>query len=404
MDTVDWNLFFLRDNPFTVVPPEDAEDVKWFGMPKLKHEIEQKLIEAKQSSATQFILNRGPYGGGKTHALRYYSLLSNWPRSKKSVREVHDVISVNMPKETGKIADDFYTDILEQIGMSKIRGTVTTALKEIEEEEALLRLKNITGSENLARAIFMLGKSHNSVKNKLFDSDVRAEQDILVDAYFLGGCTKPELRKLGLARNIDKAQDRFRILAGLFHCFIGLSPSRDAGKHNRLCLWIDEMEALVFFTTAQSRPFTQGVRDLIDRLPAFFTLILNFSLAEPLEFQTIEILMGKALLDRVTSDVIFKEMNMDEAIQYVTEMLEFWRTDDFKSQKFSPIYPFEEEALRYLIENAEKRTPRTINLRCGNVATYVLQNRRRTQTPGKIKVDLSVVKEYSRSELDQEVE
>jgi hypothetical protein len=194
------------------------------------------------------------------------------------------------------------------------------------------------------------------------------------------------------------------VLAGLFHCFIGLSPSRDAGKHNRLCLWIDEMEALVFFTTAQSRPFTQGVRDLIDRLPSFFTLILNFSLAEPLEFQTIEILMGKALLDRVTSDVIFKEMNMDEAIQYVIEMLEFWRTDDFKSQKYSPTYPFEEEALRYLIENAEKRTPRTINLRCGNVATYVLQNRRKTQTPGKIKIDLSVVKEYSRSELDQEIE
>jgi hypothetical protein len=122
------------------------------------------------------------------------------------------------------------------------------------------------------------------------------------------------------------------------------------------------------------------------------------------EFQTIEVLMGKALLDRVTSAIFFKEMKEDEAIQYVKEMLAFWRTDDFKSKKLSPLYPFEEDALRYLIRNAEKRTPRTINLRCENVAVLALQNRRKTQTAGKISIDLKLVKDNSARELDQAIE
>ena len=98
----------------------------------------------------------------------------------------------------------------------------------------------------------------------------------LLSAYFLDKCTTSELRKLNLNRNIEKTQDYFRVLAGVFQCFIGLSESTDVAEHNRFCLWIDEMENFVYFTPPQYRPFGQGLRELVDRLPLFLYTFHEF--------------------------------------------------------------------------------------------------------------------------------
>ena len=402
MSVLDWNLLLLRDNPFSISPPEEAEDVVWAGLPELKNQIEQKLIEARSSATTQVILNRGPLGGGKTHALRFYSLLDNWPPpgSGQRVRDVV-VIPVFTPKETGKADRDFYVDVLERLGMARIRQAVISALQEVGPQAGLVALQRITGSESLGRAIQMLGVDDGPAQGHLFKVGSRTERDLLLDAYFLDGCTKAELRKLGLARNIDKAQDRFRVLAGLLHCFIGLTPDRQATTHRRVCLWLDELEDLVYFTAAQYRPFTQGPRDLIDRLPSFFTLLLNFTLTTPQELDEIEIIMGKPLVDRLTDYVIFSEMTPEQSLQYVRELLAHWRTTPPESLDLSLLYPFKEDALRYLIENLDKRTPRSVNKRCHNAAMAALRQRV-TETPGEIWVDLDLVKFMARSELDQE--
>lgn len=401
MSALDWHLLLLRDNPFSISPPEEAEDVVWAGLPELKTQIEQKLIEARSSATTQVILNRGPLGGGKTHALRFYSLLDNWPPgSGQNVRDVV-VIPVLTPKETGKADKDFYIDVLERLGMAHIRQTVVSALQEVGPEAALAALRRITGSESLAQAIQMLGGDDGSAQGHLFKVGSRTERNLLLDAYFLDGCTKAELRKLGLARNIDKAQDRFRVLAGLLHCFIGLAPDRQVTTHSRVCLWLDELEDLVYFTAAQYRPFTQGLRDLIDRLPGFFTLLLNFTLTTPQELDEIEIIMGKPLVDRLTDYVIFSEMTLEQALQYVRELLAHWRTTTPAALDLPPLYPFKEDALRYLIENLDKRTPRSVNKRCYNAAMAALR-RGVTEGPGEIWVDLDLVKFMARSELDQE--
>lgn len=402
MSALDWNLLLLRDNPFSISPPEEPEEVVWAGLPELKTQIEQKLIEARSSATTQVILNRGPLGGGKTHALRFYSLLANWPpvSPDQGVREVV-VIPVLTPKETGKADKDFYIDVLERLGMVRIRQVVISALQEVGSQAGLAALQRITGSESLGRAIHMLGGDDSPAQGNFLKTGTRPERDLLLDAYFLDGCTKAELRKLGLARNIDKAQDRFRVLAGLLHCFIGLAPDRQVTTHSRVCLWLDELEDLVYFTAAQYRPFTQGLRDLIDRLPSFFTLLLNFTLTTPQELDEIEIIMGKPLVDRLTDYVIFSEMTPEQAMQYVRELLAHWHTTKPESLDLSPLYPFKEDALRYLIENLDKRTPRAVNKRCHNAAMAALRAQI-AEAPGEIWVDLDLVKSMARLELDQE--
>lgn len=387
---VDWNLVYLKENPFNVSPPTNPEDAVWAGMPELKRQFDEILSEAFSSSVTQVVLNRGPYGGGKTHASLYFSLRENLPHiDGEKVRQVHTV-RVSTPKETGKADEDFYVELLDKFGMTTIQETIHSAITERGEVESLQALRTVVGSEELARAIVLLGSEEEDMQK-------------LLRAYFLDGCTKTELRKIGVARNITKSQDRFRVLAGVLQCFIGLSATQRLSEHSRVCLWIDEMEDLVYFTASQFRPFTQGLRELIDRLPNFFTLFMNFTLTSPEEYEEIEVLLGKALVDRITNVIYFPELNIDEAMEYVTKLLSFYRTTDFPSKGLPPKYPFEEAALKNILGDLEKRTPRSINKRCRNAITFAFRDNRFPQ-PGEGIIDVDYAKKFERSELDREVQ
>jgi hypothetical protein len=374
-------------------------------MKLLRRELDEKFQAAQQGANTQVILNRGPFGGGKTHALRYYSFSENLPKIKgNKVRDVF-ITSVATPKQTGKPAEDFYLNVIERIDMERIRTVVAEALGEVGTAQGLNKLKEITGSDNLARAIVMLSQFSDRPLEDEQTSDGADwdEQKRLLEQYFLEGCTKQELKKLGLARNIGNSQDQFRVLAGLIRCFIGLIQGREVENHGRFCLWIDEMEDFVYFSGPQYRPFTQGLRDLIDRLPGFFTLILNFTLTDPEEFETLELIMGKALVDRITDNIIFSEMTQPEAIVYVDDLMKHWRTPDFDATQLSPHYPFETDALEYLIQNLSTRTPRSINKKCSVLLEKALSENKKANTKaGEIKIDLPLVKSVAASELEQE--
>ena len=403
MEQVNWNLIYLRDNPFMIMPPSDTESLVWAGMQEVKQKIQRILTAAQTTATTQVILNRGPYGGGKTHAMQYFSIPENVPTAKNGVVELR-VFTVGTPKQTGKPANDFYVDVIERMDFGNLREIVRREIEDVGTENVLERLKIITGSGTLARAICLLGQpeEENGASKKLFDD--RSEQDRLLDQYFLTGCTKQDLRKLGLARNIEKSQDKFRVLAGLISCFIGLENNRSVSDHRRFCLWIDEMEDFVFFTAPQFRPFTQGLRDLIDKLPAFFTLLLNFTLTDPEEFETLEIIMGKALVDRVTDYIVFQEMTIEQGLNYIEELISHWRDENAEGKNLSPYYPFEKDALEYIIANADKRTPRALNKRCSSIAEKVLQESGGKSKPGDIKIDLETAKNFLSDELKQELE
>lgn len=387
-----------------MTPPEDREHLIWAGMTHLKQELDEKFEAAQQGAKTQVILNRGPFGGGKTYALRYYGFTENLPKVKGSkVRDVF-VVSVATPKQTAKPGEDFYRNVIERMDMEKIRDAVAAALHEVGATEGMNKLKEITGSDNLARAVAMLAQfSDNAAENEPeADADESDEQKRLLEQYFFEGCTKLELKKLGLARNIGNAQDQFRVLGAILRCFIGLVPGRDVESHSRFCLWIDEMEDFVYFSGAQYRPFTQGLRDLIDRLPGFFTLLLNFTLTDPEEFETLEVIMGKALVDRVTDNVIFREMTQSEAIDYVDDLMRHWRMPEFGEKQLAPHFPFETDALENLIKNLPNRTPRSINKKCSVVLEKALSENKKTTKPGDITIDLDFVKSVAATELDQE--
>ena len=385
---IDWNVTGLREDPFTISPPTDPERVIWAGMDVIKDEFDSVFREAKVSAPTQVVLCRGPIGGGKTHASLFFSSDKNIPKTSPSVQNI-EVLRVQTPTETGNPARDFYQDVMEQIRLDRIGEAIKKNVESVGRDVVERNLRQTMVSGDFVNALL-----------KLFEtSPISPGAGLPLSAYFLGKCTTTELRKLGLNRNIEKTQDYFRVLAGVFHCLIGVSESTDVSEHNRFCLWIDEMENFVYFTPPQYRPFGQGLRELVDRLPYFFTFFMNFTLTAPEEYEEIELILGGFLTDRITRHISFDEVkDQEKMLQYVREVLSHYRTQE---EPKTPYSPFTEDALRALMANLQRRTPRDMNKRCHNALMKAFEKGIFEKGEDSA-ITLDFIQEISQEELDKE--
>lgn len=361
MVTLDLKQAGLSENPFRNIAPVDPAKVIWADMTDVKNELDSIFREALITSITQVVLNRGPFGGGKTHASRYYSLNNNLPPVKgKQVRSTLSLYT-RVPKDPGKADQNFYISLLESLKLNNIRNVIKEVIATNGEAKSLELLQDHSGSEDIGLALWMYGNEEES------------ERIALLRSFLLSGLTKTEMRKLGLGRGITTLEDRFKVLGTVFQSYIGFSQEENIQQHLRLILWIDEMEDLIYFTSKQYRPFTQAIRDLIDRLPNYFTIFLNFTLAEPEADEDIYIILGGAVKSRISNQVYFKELNLLEAKSFVADLLAHFRSPETKNIKDS-YYPFEEATLDEILEGLVPRTPRNINIRCGNIINAAIQD------------------------------
>lgn len=371
--SVDWKLVLLKQNPFPEVPPRTPAEAVWAGMPRLKDQFNTLFVEALSASAIQVVLNRGDWGSGKTHAAIYFGTRDHLPNVRgEQVRNVWPLY-VRTPKDPSQADMILYRDIIETIQFSRLRQVVQSIITEHGDQNASRMLQEVVGSEALGKALWLLGLERSGTRQlRLLDDEGADEWQRLLEAYFFSQYTKTDLKRLELSRGIDNSQDRFRVLGGVLQCLIGLAPVEEIEHHSRVLLWIDEMEDLIYFTSRQYRPFTQGLRDLIDRLPSYFTLFMNFTLAEPEVLGDIGLILGGALMDRITHQIYFQEPNEEEAYEYVIELLGAFRTQAPLELGLPPTYPFSEETLKEIVEMLPKRTPREINKRCSEIITNAL--------------------------------
>ena len=391
-DKFDWNLVFLKKSPFDLTPPTDPEQIVWAGMKQVKRRFDEIFEVAFSDSTTQVVLNQGPWGGGKTHASLYFKNKKNLPQTLTDTDKEHFFpINVCVPKEPGNPAEDLYTDILDILGMRDVQRIIRDAIGNLSEDEALDLLHKFLSSEELARAFWLYGTQEDN------------ERQALLRSYFFEGVTRTELRKLGIARNITKSQDRFRVLAGVLQCIIGIDQRRESFRPTRVCLWIDEIEDLIYLSSAQFRIVSQGLRDMIDRLPNNFTLFLNMTLSDPEEYEDLETILGGALLNRITDFIYFPELELNEAVEYVSEIINHHQYRDEPLPKELPkTYPFEPKALEMLLDGLEIKTPREINKRCRNVINFAFRDNRFPRD-GEGIIDPTYVKTIENSELDREI-
>ena len=387
----DWNSIFLQHNPFELPPPVNPEQTIWTGMDKIKQHFNDIFDVAASDSATQAVLNQGPWGGGKTHASVYFKNKENLPQFIENGVKVHH-INVCAPKELENPAEEFYTNILDEIGMTRVTKILQDATVNLPKGDVIDILHKTLGSEELAKAFWLLATTDS------------AEIQAILRTYFLTKTTGSDLKKLGLARNITTARDRFRIIAGVFQCLIGLGVDQTSEQQSRVCLWIDEMEDLIYITSSQFRLITQGLRDIIDLLPRSFTLFLNMTLAEPESEEAFDIILGSALLDCITDVIYFPELSIEESLQYVVELINNpqHRIESDQLKALPRTYPFEEAALKMLLEGLKEKTPRDINKRCRNAINFAFRADKFTG-PGEGIIDTAFVRTLEESELDREI-
>ena len=180
-----------------------------------------------------------------------------------------------------------------------------------------------------------------------------------------------------MSRGIISAQDRFKVLRGILQCLIGLDSSDAIAKNNRIILWLDEIENLTDYLSGYYFPFLCYLADLIDHLPHYFTLLINYSITLPTFLQEFKETLGETLFERVTHTVYFKEANEEEAREYVRELLRDCPSvdafDRSSGGKVGKEHPFTEEALRTLISSVRPRTPGNLNRQLSDVISQAVQ-------------------------------
>lgn len=380
---IDWKSIYLNENPFIYEPPIDPYRLKWAGMTRLRRNLERILREARCSNRGQLVLNRGVIGGGKTHASIYYSLPERIPEPRgERVKELVS-IRIQLPKEPASAVWQVYRQIVEWLTLSRIRQNFREIVQTMSKDDFLQRFHKTVGSEEFALALWILGSSDDEVKQSLLS------RYLLLSRY-----TATDLKKLEVARGIDSLLDQTLMLAAMIESFIGIDPSTSPSKHSRVIIWIDEMEDLVYYSAREHRPLTQFIRDLVDHLPSFLTIFMNFTMTRPEREEEIDTILGGYLGRRITHTVRFDELATGEAVEYIKELLELYRTGK-QPPGMPPSYPFEESILEEVANRAKFVAPGCINKMCYDLVDLAFKERK---LPAKdYLIDADFVQEHTES-------
>ena len=97
-------------------------------------------------------------------------------------------------------------------------------------------------------------------------------------------------------------------------------------------------------------------------------------------------------------------MSIDEAQQYVVELINNpqHRIESDQLKALPKTYPFEEDALKMILEGLQKKTPCDINKRCRNAINFAFRSDKFTG-PGNGIIDSAFVRALEESELDREI-
>lgn len=335
----------LEYNPFKeITPSKDADSLIWAEMADVKTKLEKAYKDCITNNSKQIVLNWGPYGGGKTFSA-YYFIKEN--KAKEGVTQIY----LRCPKDGAKSTDELFKSIIDDLSFDKIHYQIKYLLNKHGEEKVLNFLVP-KASREYAKAICLIGSE---------DDDIRD----MMNRFLYVGLTKTELKKLGLAKDIQTDTDSIKFIAALLSCFIGDKTI----SNGRVVLWIDEMEDLIYYSPKHYKIFSQVLRDLFDSISDGFLTFMNFTLAEN-EESTIELILGGAVWSRINKKIRYKQFTEVNATIYCKELLNYSKInkDDIK--------PLDDSLINKMLEIIpdSNLTPREINKHFTSLLNFAIEN------------------------------
>lgn len=348
--------YFLRDNPFSITP--SPKEIVWADRKELLKRLMQTIDTSISTSPSRIIINWGLWGGGKTHAMVYFTseYFKEEMQKKYGPRLNFVPVGIHLPRpiESGSMARLLYYELINAISIKTIQDAIIRINKHIQDkgfepfkaaEKLQAHLNTLTKREEYAKMLVRLAKATiSSLERKFLYGEKLASKDI---------------RELRITRGIESIGDMLEIF-GLITDIL-TQPFDDLPEMMaEIFIWIDENEALRDLSPKDVFIYRSFLRDLFDYAPKELTIFLNFSLSTGQDFSTVEAQLGDALISRVDEQIHFTPIrSLEECLEYVRKLIEHVRIGKVQD----PFYPFTEDSVRFIVSQQidEGLLPRDLN-------------------------------------------
>jgi hypothetical protein len=334
----------LTQNPFESLTPTPSKDLIWAGLSELKNKFLKIYEQAFNTDRRKLILNWGKYGSGKTHAAYYFA--NSRVEGVGDNRLVH--LYIRTPKEGKTANQEIIKNIIDSKGVSFWKKNIEDAVGEVGKEKLKPLVFERIQSEEFADAIIKF-------------SDKNLPYTVL-SKFIFEGLTAKEMKQLNLARSLKSDTDYVKFLSGLIYV---LTLTKE---NKRVFLWIDEFEDVIHYTSQQYKLVSQILRDLIDTINEKITVFIDMTLAEN-EQETVKLLLGDALWDRINTKVRLDELSEEEGIEYCRDLIQYYQIE-----KTNDLTPFSREIIEMILKTIPdiQMTPREINKKFSNLIDLAL--------------------------------
>lgn len=370
----------LIDNPFRVVPQTNPEI--WAGRKKVKKDLERFISNGLILSPTQLIIIWGDWGTGKTHAARYFTRYINYETKGLS-------IFMRCPRPMRGVTPYLqqFRLFIDKVGLKELVNAINFIWEKIKAEKTTF-LRSIKDAEKFRAELagrteqqYVEDEIKKEIEILVGDPDLakvlctlRDEDKRLVAWKWLRGLERPaDLETLGIASRINN--DPSALTA--FGAVLRILTFRAAdGEEYRpaVFLWIDEMDTMIeLFSASEQVTYLTGLRDLIDEAPNDVTIFLLFTVRDVEEALA---LIGEAVAARLTADPyeISAIVEIDDAEEFIVSLYnnEHYRPKEMAEKCPDKYFPFEKDAVRYIISQTESKTPRRLMVNFGKVLERAL--------------------------------
>ncbi|MGD8457149.1 MAG: hypothetical protein PVF83_12255 [Anaerolineales bacterium] len=368
-------------------------------MEDLKKIITNRLLSSLSTSPSSLVLNYGSWGGGKTHAARYFSQekILNELSTKLDIVAPLSIV-INIPRGSKNVIKDIYVNIIDYIGLTQIAKSLNSIYLKLDDNFRNVVSSFIKGEEFIS-AIELLAGIHKEGTQLLLDINPSEGISLELKRYFLASSSAKDLSVLGISRPLSSGSDMISMLSAIFNLLMYSKEIEPC--YSEIIIWFDEMEEIISLPGKEQTSLTSLIRDLTDFVSINLTIFINFTLRPGGKINEVTAYITNAVISRIRQRIDFDgQFKEDDIVMYIKDLLNApnFRNEAFKKEIPDENYPFDEETLKSISRKIlPDAVPRKINETCSLILERALLS---DITKNQGRIDLSFIEKIE-PEIDE---